>query len=72
MEGKSNLVQDMKDEGYNFKINPKTLELVASKKKNKLILSSIGSTGNYTLVFIDKIVLTKKKKILQKKSKYFR
>ncbi|WP_455683570.1 hypothetical protein [Thomasclavelia sp.] len=53
LEEKSNLVQDMKDEGYNFEINPKTLELVASKKKNRFILSPIGSTGNYTLVFSD-------------------
>lgn len=54
MEGKSNLIQNMKDEGYNFEIIPKTLELVASNKENKISFSPIGSTGNYTFVFSDK------------------
>lgn len=54
MEGKSNLVQDMKDEGYNFEINPKTLELVVSKKENKIRFSPIENTGNYTFIFSDK------------------
>lgn len=53
MKDKSNLLQNMKDEGYNFEINPKTLELVASEKENKISLSPIVSTGNYTLVFSD-------------------
>lgn len=54
MEGKSNLIQNMKDEGYNFEIIPKTLELVTSNKENKISFSPIGSTGNYTFVFSDK------------------
>lgn len=54
MKGKSNLIQNMKDEGYNFEIIPKTLELVASNKENKISFSPIGSTGNYTFVFSDK------------------
>lgn len=54
MEDKLNLIQNMKDEGYNFEINPKTLELVASNKENKISFSPIENTGNYTFVFSDK------------------
>lgn len=54
IEDTSNLLQDMKDEGYNFELNPETLELVVSKKDNKFSLSPIEKTGNYTFIFNDK------------------
>ncbi len=52
-EGSSNLLQDMEDEGYNFELNPETLELIVSKKENKISFSPIENTGNYTFIFSD-------------------
>lgn len=54
VEDTSNLLQDMIDEGYNFELNPETLELVITKKENKISFSPIEKTGNYTFVFSDK------------------
>lgn len=54
IEDTSNLLQDMKDDGYNFELNPETLELVVSKKENKISFSPIENTGNYTFIFSDK------------------
>ena len=52
-ESSSNLLQDMEDEGYNFELNPETLELIVSKKENKISFSPIENTGNYTFIFSD-------------------